>query len=214
MTEITTTDVPTVEEVHLVPEDSQVVPVDELHSEVKRGERGELTTKDGTIIMPPLEAPVEEHIPFDKLPSREKTEEETQFIKSHLDDTKKIKFVNNLIKFSEGGAMRFRFDASLMKKCRDDIRFCYAIKGALMFDSPDQVKHHMLQYIYNDFDGTVKEVVIMRKGDVNEKDTCIVMNPRDDSQIAWIKFLREKITDQVWKEHKESQAGMDTVVIS
>ena len=57
------------------------------------------------------------------------------------------------------------------------------------------------------------EVHIFTKGRVDEPDSCIVMNPKTDDQILWVKFLREKITDQIWRELEESKVGKDTVMI-
>jgi len=68
----------------------------------------------------------------------------------------------------------------------------------------------MLEYITRDFNDGIKEVHIRSKGNVYEKDICIIMNPRTDDQILWIKFLKEEITDDMWKQLKESHAGTDS----
>ena len=151
---------------------------------------------------------------FDKLPVRENTKEEKEFINKHLDVSKKIVFMTNVVTYDDGSSLMFKFDTALLRKCKDDIRFCAAIKGAISWKSPDDIKKYMLEYIKNDFDPSVKEVHIFGKGRFDEKDICIVMNPKTDEQILWIKFLREEITDVIWNELKESQAGKDTVIIN
>tara|TARA_B110000908_G_scaffold53834_1_gene65623 strand:- start:17155 stop:17742 length:588 start_codon:yes stop_codon:yes gene_type:complete len=151
---------------------------------------------------------------FSQLPIREKTEEEKDFIRSNLDEKKKIVLMNNLIKFDDGSALRFRFDTRLLKKSDDDIRFCMAIYGAMRFDTPEDVKKHMLQYVHDDFDDDIEEIHMFRKGNADEHDTCIVLNPENDEQVLWIKFLRQKITDRMWKEVEESKAGKNSVLIN
>ena len=54
----------------------------------------------------------------------------------------------------------------------------------------------------------------MGNGKAQEKDICMLINPRNDKQLLWIKFLREEITDDMWKEMKKSQAGTDAVIIN
>ena len=36
---------------------------------------------------------------------------------------------------------------------------------------------------------------------------------RENKTIAWIKFLKTEITDKVWKELQDSQAGKESVIL-
>ena len=89
-----------------------------------------------------------------------------------------------------------------------------AIYGAMRFATPDDVKKYMLQYIHDDFDDGIEDIHIFRKGNADEHDTCIILNPENDEQILWVKFLRQKITDRIWREVEESKAGKNSVTIN
>lgn len=152
--------------------------------------------------------------PFDELPKRKLTDKEQQDLEENFDVSKKLTFISNRIKYKDGTDLLFRFDSNLLQKSKADVQFCNAIKGAIAWAEPELVKKYMLEYITRDFNEEIKEVHIRSKGNVYEKDICIIMNPRTDDQILWIKFLREEITDDMWKQLKESQAGTDSVVIN
>lgn len=152
--------------------------------------------------------------PFDELPKRKLNDKEQQDLEENFDVSKKLTFISNRIKYKDGTDILFRFDSALLDKNKEDIQFCHAIKGAIAWAEPELVKKYMLEYIKRDFNDNIKEVHIRSKGNVYEKDICIIMNPKTDDQILWIKFLKEEITDDMWKQLKESNAGTDSVVIN
>ena len=152
--------------------------------------------------------------PYDELPKRKPTEEEQKMLQEHFDIKKKLTFVSNRVRYKDGTDLLFKFDSAMLKKSKNDVQFCHAIKGALAWGKPELVKKHLLEYINRDFDSEVKEVHVLKNGNAHEKDVCIVLDPRTDNQLLWIKFLREEITDDMWKELKKSQAGTDSVIIN
>lgn len=175
-------------------------------------------TKEGVVALktkdPPMADPALLNVPFDQLPKREKTAEELKFLKENTKEEGKMILMSNVITFKDNSQLLFRFDTSLLVICKDDVRFCMAVHGAMMWDSSALVKKYMLEYIKKDFDPGVEEVHIFGKGRVDEPDTCIIMNPKDDKQLLWIKFLRQKITDEMWKELNVARGGKDTVILN
>jgi hypothetical protein len=172
------------------------------------------TETEGALVVKSELDPALLTVPFDELPKRKLNAEEREFIRTNLDEKKKIVLMNNLIKFDDGSALRFRFDTRLMKNCKDDVRFCMAVYGAMRFPTPDDVKKYMLKYIRDDFDDEIEEVHIFRKGNADEHDTCIILNPEDDEVVLWVKFLRQKLTDKIWNDVEESKAGTGSVLIN
>lgn len=152
--------------------------------------------------------------PYDELPQRVIGEEEQKMLHENFDVSKKLRFVTNRVKYKDGTDLTFKFDETLLKKSKEDIQFCHAIKGALSWGKPDLVQQYLLEYIKRDFDDDIKEVHVLKSGKAQEKDVCMVLDPRTHKQLLWIKFLREEITDEMWQEMKKSHAGTDSVVIN
>ena len=153
-------------------------------------------------------------VPYDQLPKNEISKEDQEYMDKNLDTSKKMTFITNLIQYKDDTSLVFKFDTSLLRKCKKDIQFCHAIKGALLWSNPDEVKKYLLEYIQRDFDPTIQEVYVKSNGRIDEPDICVVLDPKNNRQICWIKFLRHKINDENWKEFQESQAGTNTVIIN
>lgn len=132
----------------------------------------------------------------------------------HADREKKITIVTLIPTFEDGTKLIFRVDKSIFVKSQDEVRFCCAIKGAISFETPDEIKSNMLNYIRNDFNDKVEEINIFKHGPIHEPETCIIMDPNTGEQLMWIKFLYRKITDEDWKLLQESMAGKDSYIIN
>jgi len=149
--------------------------------------------------------------------------EEKEFRK-HLDVKNKIDVVVLDITWEVNGKevpTKFRFDKRLIKpECIPDplkenveFHFCRAIWGALQFGSQKEIKENMIKYVTENFNDDVKDIHIFKSGMLNEPFTLIVSDVKTNSQIVWMKFLGEVITDETWKNYQESVAGKDSVVI-
>ena len=85
--------------------------------------------------------------------------------------------------------------------------------GALQFNDPQEIKTKMKEYVNKYFNDSIQDIHIFAQGHVHEPYTVQIENKTTKKPIVWIKFLTEKIKDEVWKQHQESRAGKESVVM-
>ena len=160
------------------------------------------------------------------VPMKYDAQEEEEFRK-HLDHDNKMNYVTMNIVWDMGNKdipTSMRFDKNLIdlsvvpdgmkaKGMNPDYEFCRAVWGNLQWESPDKIKSHMLQDINKYFNKNIKEIHIFGNGHIHEPDTMIITDLKENKTIAWIKFLKTVITDKVWKDVQESQAGKNSVIM-
>lgn len=157
----------------------------------------------------------------------ELSEEEREFRK-HLDVKNKLDCIILDITWKVNNKLvptKIRIDRNLIKydmvpeplktdKENPDFHFARCVWGNLQWDNPQKIKENMLKDINKWFNNEIKDLHIFSKGHIHEPDTVIITHADGkDTPIVWIKFLKEKITDEAWKQYEESRAGKESVVM-